>query len=164
MITYRAYKPLKYLTTDTYIQKIRINKKLKTVTILDECKIDNDTINLCDNNEIKKHLKKDFFDFCKGRLHFGQRKRYYYISTTDGLKLIKNGYVVNVDGVRFGFVKNNNVYTITDILTGCVIDVLPNLWAVYTNLQNLKNKRNRIDEQRLKKLEKNFKKARGLQK
>ena len=152
MITYRMMR-------DNFgggeIQKIRINKKMKTLTLLESYKSDNDIVKHYDVEDVKKHLNKNYFDYCKGCLKIG-RKKHYYISTTKGIKEIKNGYVVDVDGVQCGFTKSNSVYVITDILTGYTVDVVGNLWEVYSNLQNFKNKRNSVNEKRLKELRKNF--------
>lgn len=153
MITYRMMRDN---FGGGYIQKIRVNHRKKTITMLEEYKNDNDIVNCFDVENVKKHLNKDYFDYCKGCLNFGQRRGYYYISTNGGLKLIKNGYVVNVGGVEFGFERVNNTYVVTDILTGCLINAFSNLWELYTNLQKLKNDRMKVNEKRLRELRKNF--------
>ena len=137
------------------IQKIRVNKKKKTLALLENYKSDNDVVNHCDVEDVKKHLNKDYFDYCKGCLKVG-KKEHYYILTTKGIKEIKSGYVVTHGGTQFGFNLENGIYFVSHIHTGLLIDTFTNLYELKNELSYLVKRINTTNTEQLKNMRKNF--------
>lgn len=137
------------------IQKIRINKKQKTLTLLESYKSDNNIVNHLDVEDVKKHLNKDYFNYCKGCLKVG-RKKYYYISTTKGVKKIKNGYVVTCRGVDFGYNLENGIFFVTHMPTGLLIDAFNNLYDLKNSLPDLVKRVNTTNLEKLRDMRRKF--------